>query len=420
MVVNDWDKGEGLMLVSLVPLFDESMTVKAYSLFSHKANMLLQPSLLGTGMNDGAGNIDGLEIIESMGIETISADKEIFIPVNNISIFSDIENYCKDVPSSRLVILMDNTVKPDDMYISRIAKLKENGYKLAMRKLKVSDFEPYKSILSLVDYVFLDNKKIDITKAKVYFGMVYPNISLCAVNCETQEIYDSLVSEGGYSLYEGEFYRVPVTKGQSEIAPLKVNYIELLNVVNDIDFDLTKAADIVGRDTALVVELLKMVNRMSVNSEITSIRHAAAMLGQKELKKWINTAVTHQLCTDKPNELTRVSLLRAKFAENLAPLFEIAGQSSELFLMGLFSVLDIILNIPMAEALKKVKVSKQIENALINGKGELADVLAFVCAYEEAHWEEIDRQLVLKNIDSEGVYEAYKASLEWYRDLFAN
>ena len=72
---------------------------------------------------------------------------------------------------------------------------------------------------------------------------------------------------------------------------------------------------------------------MTVNSEITSIRHAAAMLGQKELKKWINTAVTSELCADKPNEVTRLSLLRAKFAENLAPAFEMAGHSSELFLM---------------------------------------------------------------------------------------
>ena len=112
---------------------------------------------------------------------------------------------------------------------------------------------------------------------------------------------------------------------------------------------MTKAADIIGRDTALVISLLKMVNRIAVNSEITSIRHAAAMLGQRELKKWINTAVANKLYADKPNEITRLSLLRAKFAENLASSFGLAAQGSELFLMGLFSVLDVILEKPMLE-----------------------------------------------------------------------
>lgn len=212
---------------------------------------------------------------------------------------------------------------------------------------------------------------------------------------------------------------MPVTKGEVEVAPLKVNYIQLLNIVNEPDFDLTKAADVIGRDTALVISLLKMVNRMSVNSEITSIRHAAAMLGQRELKKWINTAVTNQLCADKPNEIMRVSLLRAKFAENLAPVFEMAGQSGELFLMGLFSVLDLIINKPMKEALQMVKVSKEIGDALIEGKGHFAPVLEFVRQYESANWQEIDRTMLLENMDSNKVYEAYTSALRWYRDLFS-
>ena len=212
---------------------------------------------------------------------------------------------------------------------------------------------------------------------------------------------------------------MPVTKGEAKVSPLKVNYIELLNIVNEPDFDLTKAADVIGRDTALVISLLKMVNHMTVNSEITSIRHAAAMLGQKELKKWINTAVTNQLCADRPNEIMRVSLLRAKFAENLAVVFEMGGQAGELFLMGLFSVLDLIINKPMEEALKMVKVSKEIEEALIEDKGHFAPVLEFVKQYESASWQEIDRTMLLNNMDSKQVYDAYITALRWYRDLFS-
>ncbi|MDE7282118.1 MAG: signal transduction protein, partial [Lachnospiraceae bacterium] len=90
----------------------------------------------------------------------------------------------------------------------------------------------------------------------------------------------------------------------------------------------------------------------------------------------------------------------------------------ELFLMGLFSVLDLILDKPMAEALNLVKVSKNISEAFINDKGEFALVLDFILQYEQASWQEVSRQMLLKNIDIDKVYDAYTKSLQWYRDLF--
>lgn len=406
------------MLVTMIPLFDENMQVKAFSLFSQKDNYLLNPSLLGTGANDGAGTISGLEVIESMGIETLASDTDVFVEVNNISIFSDIKSQC-NAPASRIVLLLDKSVTPDEAYIKRIKELRKIGYKFAIRKLLVADFEAYKAIISLMDYILLDYKRIEISKAKIYFSKLYPHIKLVAGNIPDQEVFESLKGKG-YALYEGSFYRTPITKGTQEVAPVKANYIELLNIVNDADFELTKAADVIGRDTALVVSLLKMVNRMTVNSGITSIRHAAAMLGQRELKKWINTAVANQLCKDKPSELTRISLLRAKFAENLASTFEMTLQSSELFLMGLFSVLDLILDKPMKEALEMVKVSKPIEDAILKNEGKYAPVLSFVTCYESANWTELSRIMVLENIPMNPVYDAYRNALCWYRDLFSD
>lgn len=405
------------MLATLIPLFDETMTVKAYSLFAQKENRLLNPSYLGPGISEGV-HVAGLDLIESMGIETLSADKEIFVEVNNISIFSNIDEQCQ-APHERLILLVDHTITPEEMYIKRFRELKEMGFYLAIRKLPIEKFEAYQEVLRLMDYILLDYKKLNISNAKLFFNKYYPNIKMCAVNVDSQEDYEHLGKMGGFELYEGRFFRLPVTVSKkTEVAPLKVNYIELLNIVNDADFDLSEAADVIGKDTALVISLLKMVNRMSVNSEITSIRHAAAMLGQKELKKWINTAVTTELCADRPSEITRLSLLRAKFAENLAPLFEMAIHSSELFLMGLFSVLDLILDKPMKEALEMVTVSKSIEEALIEDKGEFAAVLDFIVHYESASWQEVSRQMLLRNIDMDRVYHAYTESLQWYRDLF--
>lgn len=405
------------MLATLIPFFDKEMKVCAYSLFSQKQNSLLNPGAQGYGRNDGAGRVNGLELIESMGIDTLSPDTDVFVPIGNIAVFSDIEAQCK-VPHSRLVLLFDNSIEINEVYINRIGELKRAGYKLAARKIAVSEYEARRDFLKLMDYIILDCKKIDVTKAKLYFKQVYPNIRICVGNIESQEEFEQYKDDDSFQMFEGAFYRIPVTKGETKVAPLKANYLELLNMVNSEDFELTRAADIIGRDTALVLGLLKMVNRMSVNSGITTIRHAAAMLGQKELKKWINTAVTKELCSDKPSEVTRLSLLRAKFAEELAPLFGLSVKAPELFLMGLFSVLDLILNQPMKDALAKINVSKEISDALVSKQGELAPTLDFMLQYESANWQEVSRQMILANLDMGAVYDAYIKSICWYKDIF--
>lgn len=408
--------GVNAMLMALIPLFDENVAVRAYSIFSQKDNSFLNPMMQGTGRFDGAMAVEGLELIEKMGIETVSENQEIFVPVSNISIFTDVEAQCS-APHDRIVFLIDNTIPPVEMYVNRLRELKEKGYKLAVRKLAVSEFEVFREILKLTDYVFLNNKKIDIEKAKVYFGKRFPNVRLCAGGIDNMETFEGLKETGGYQLYEGEFYRVPVTKGHNEIAPLKVNYIQLLNMVNSDNFELSEAADVIGRDPALTISLLKMVNRMTVNSGITTIRHAAAMLGQKELKRWINTAVVNELYADKPSEVTRLSLLRAKFAEELAPTFGLGNRVEELFLLGLFSVLDVIMEKPMEEALKMVMVAGEVKDALLDDKGKLAPIYDLMRQYEVANWQEVSRQLLLAEVDTEKISGAYLNALSWYKKL---
>ncbi len=410
-------KGVNNMLATLIPFFDKDMKVCAYSLFSQKENYLLNPELQGSAVLNGSGRVNGLEIIHNIGIDTLSPDTKVFLPVGPINIFSDIESQSEDI-KDRLVLLCDNSIANTADYRKRLKQLRDNGYKLAIFKLPVAEFENYRDILKLMHYIILDCKKVDVFKAKLYFADQYPRLKLCVGNIERQEMFEALKKDKAFQIFEGKFYRIPVTKGVTKIEPLKVNYLELMNTVNDEDYELTQAADIIGRDTALVLSLLEMVNRTAVNSKITSIRHAAAILGQKELKKWINTVITKELCADRPNEITRLSLLRAKFAESLAPAFGLTLKASELFLMGLFSVLDIILNVPLEEALVRVNVSKDISEALIHHKGELAEVYDFMNAYENADWQEVCRWLIVKNVSIDTIYEAYTDSMCWYRDMF--
>ena len=378
----------------------------------------MNPSLLGSRQFDGAAYVDGLELIQELGTTTLSGGKPIFVSLNNISIFSSLESECKNTNHAP-ILLIDQTFPPVSMYTDRIRELREFGYHFAIRNLPVHCYEDYAPILSQMDYVLIDCQKIDAVKASFYFRKLYPDICICASNIPDMETFAKLSPAETISLFEGTFFRMPVTRGEHKVSPLKINYISLLNLIEEDDFDLTKAADIISQDTALIISLLRLANTRSFNSEITSVRVAVSMLGQKDLTRWIQTTVIEKLCSDKPNELMRLSLLRAKFAENLAPVFGMAMRSQELFLTGLFSILDIILDCSMEEALSMVRVSGKIRAALLEHTGSLAEVLHFIVKYESAEWQEVSRQLVLKNIEIPDVSHAWVSSLQWYAKLIA-
>lgn len=378
----------------------------------------MNPSLLGSRQFDGAAYVDGLELIQELGTTTLSGGKPIFVSLNNISIFSSLESECKNTNHTP-ILLIDQTFPPVSMYTDRIRELREFGYHFAMRNLPVHCYEDYAPILSQMDYILIDCQKIDAVKASFYFRKLYPDICICASNIPDMETFGKLSPAETISLFEGTFFRMPVTRGEHKVSPLKINYISLLNLIEEDDFDLTKAADIISQDTALIISLLRLANTRSFNSEITSVRVAVSMLGQKDLTRWIQTTVIEKLCSDKPNELMRLSLLRAKFAENLAPVFGMAMRSQELFLTGLFSILDIILDCSMEEALSMVRVSGKIRTALLEHTGSLAEVLHFIVKYESAEWQEVSRQLVLKNIEIPDVSHAWVSSLQWYAKLIA-
>ena len=406
------------MMLTLIPFFDRNMSVSAYSLFTRKNNFLMNPSLLGSRQFDGAAYVDGLELIQELGTTTLSGGKPIFVSLNNISIFSSLESECKNTNHAP-ILLIDQTFPPVSMYTDRIRELREFGYHFAMRNLPVHCYEDYAPILSQMDYILIDCQKIDAVKASFYFRKLYPDICICASNIPDMETFGKLSPAETISVFEGTFFRMPVTRGEHKVSPLKINYISLLNLIEEDDFDLTKAADIISQDTALIISLLRLANTRSFNSEITSVRVAVSMLGQKDLTRWIQTTVIEKLCSDKPNELMRLSLLRAKFAENLAPVFGMAMRSQELFLTGLFSILDIILDCSMEEALSMVRVSGKIRAALLEHTGSLAEVLHFIVKYESAEWQEVSRQLVLKNIEIPDVSHAWVSSLQWYAKLIA-
>lgn len=405
------------MLATLVPLFYEDMSVASYCLYAQKENMYERPHLLIAGKYDGAGSIVGLEVFDSVSEDDLVANCSIIVPINNISLFSNIEQQLTGF-DGRIVLLIDQTIKPEESYNKRLQDLKSKGFKLALKDLPIANLDEFKFMMDDFDLLLINSDTGDVIEQAREFRKILPKIDLCAENLHSKEEFESAKESGLFKVFEGTFFRVPINTGDTEVAPIKINYLKLMKVINEPDFDLDDVANVISQDPALTIELLKIANKLTINSNIRSIAQATALLGQKELRRWLNTTLLNELAAGKPNEITRLSLVRARFAENLAPIFDYAMRKDELFLMGLFSLLNLILDMPMDKALEQVGVSNEIKKALVSDDGIFAPQLEFLLSYEAGDWQEVSRLMVLHDIEMDDVYEAYVEALKWYGSMF--
>lgn len=404
------------MLATLVPFYDKDRKVTAYSLLTQRNNFLLNPQYLGTGRNDGAGEILGLEVIHAMGINTISSHAKIMMRITEFNLYTDISEKCLEIPHERIILLLNGKDITEAKDLDRIIELKKQGFLLALRKLHFLDYKKNLKLLGLMNYFLFDAEAGNMAELCKDIHREFPQTSICAYNVNTLEMFEKLKEEGYVSYFEGSFHRVPCFDCK-DLMPIKTTLIELLNEVNNSKFDLNKSAKIISKDAALTIELIKTVNHMTMNHGISTINHAAAMLGQNEFIRWINTVVAKKLCSDRPSEIMRVCLLRAKFMEQLATLFHMEQLSDEFYLAGLFSVMDVILDIPEEEVFHVFHISDNIKNALLKYDGPIALAYELMEKYEDADWQGVSRILLLNQINDSDLYKAYLNVLNWYNKI---
>jgi EAL and modified HD-GYP domain-containing signal transduction protein len=408
------------LLVVPVPLFSEENTVEAYMFRYSKGNDLLSAAKEGIQF-DGAMHSPLLSMIRMVGLDALTMGKPIFVPVGKLMLMTDLDKAC-DGPPDKIIFLIDGNVKGDATNVNNIRRLKGLGYRFGI--CGINNIAAYMPILGLCDFIFHDQRTFGEpaqVKLRSQVAEKYPRMSRVYTNVNSMEIFQS-ARKKFKGLYEGSFYRMPFSEGDNKVSPLQVNMINLLNKVRTDDFDFDAVARIIQRDPALTISLLRMVNtgNRGRRNEIKTINGAVVMLGQEEVRKWITAAAANHLGSDKPNEITKLSLIRAKFAEALAVKFGLYADGQSLFLVGVFSVLDAMLEMPMEDALKLVLVSDDIRRALVSHDGKFGDVYKFIIDYESANWAAVSRMLILYDLTAETVYDSYAETLCWYRDMLSD
>ena len=405
------------LLIVPKPLFTSAMNVEGYYMSAQYGNAILESTK--SNPLDRAMESPFIDFMNAVGLEALAQGKQIFIPVTQIQLATDLERDMKEDPSNA-IFLIDERVQSDAATLARCERFTKMGFRFA--RYFTGNIKTLQAFMPHISYVFMKvptNKMVDNARE---IKKAFPSVTIVGLDIGEKPAFDQMVlaRDNKIKLFDGAFYKVhiPTNAKQNALSPLKANYLQLLNVVNQDDFDFQTFTRTVRQDTALAIQFMKLVNNASkARSQVKNLNQAAAMLGQKEIKKWVSTAVSNALCVDSPSEITRLSLIRAKFCENMARHFEMAVHQENLFLMGLFSVLDVVLDIPLEDAFKMVFVPPQISDALVNQTGEYFSILYFVLQYEFAHWKEISRIALVRNISIDQIHFAYKEALVWYSDL---
>jgi len=402
------------IFISAIPFFDSEMAVHAYRMMTHDGDKLM-------GAAEDFRSLGGellapsLELVRKIGTEPFAGDNDFFVNISKYQLLIGMPLNLK-IPPDHLVCVIETDTLSDNAAYAKLGILKRKGYRLAIEGIPRAI--SMDTAVKVFDYVLLSFTDKDFQDEFKEIRQYIFKTKLVITDVPDMETFNKYSGARGV-LLSGNFYSQPITKGVTEISPLKINALNLLGQINDEGFDLGVTADTIERDPALSISLLRFINAMNPDRsrKIDSIRNAVAILGQREVRKWATIAISVGIGDDRPSEITRLSLIRARFAENLASAFEMGIKSGALFIAGLFSLLDVILQMPLSDAIDEVAADAEIRDALVNKHGQIYEVLSLIYAYERADWHTASIIMVRNSIDITDLNQAFLDSLYWYRQL---
>jgi c-di-GMP-related signal transduction protein len=351
------------------------------------------------------------------GIDRLTEGKRAFLNCTREFLLRD---YAMLLPQDRVVIEVLESVKLDKELIAACRRLKAQGYLLALDDFKDSpEWEP---LISIADFI-----KVDLLatppEEQSRLGKKYGDgkVRLVAEKVETHEDFKRTF-DLGYSYFQGYFFSRPEVMRRHDIPASKLNYLRLLQAANQSEMDIQIVAERVKAEAAVSYRLLRYLNSAAffLASEVHSIPHALSLLGERGIRRWVSLVAVACMADDKPQELVMLPLIRARFCELLAPRAGLGDASNDLFLVGLLSAIDAILDMTMADILNELKLREDIRDALMGRKNGLRDVFDVALLYETARWEELDLAAEHVHIQSDDVPEQFMEALDWSKRILTD
>ncbi len=343
-----------------------------------------------------------------MGVDVLCDGRLAFINCTREVLLKD---YITLLPPTQAVVEILESVPVDDLVIGACQRMRAAGYLVALDDYEVDDVrEP---LIQVADII-----KVDVRRTPMEQGAALirrwgtAKRRLLAEKVETREEFLA-AKQAGFAYFQGYFFRKPELLQAREIPANRINYLRLLAAITRANPDPREIEDVIKGEASLVYRLLRYLNSpvFGFTREIRSVRHALAMLGEREVCRWIRLAATLVAAQNKPSDLVLSALVRGRFCELLAP--KVKHEGSDLFLVGLLSLMDSILDIPMGVVLEGISVDKETKAALLGQDGQLSSIYQLMLAQDAADWDKVTSLSAQMHIQEAFVAECRWQAMEW-------
>jgi EAL and modified HD-GYP domain-containing signal transduction protein len=354
------------------PIFDRDLKVVAYELLFRGG----EQKVAAVGGADDATNQVLLHALVEIGLNNVVGTRNAF--VNFASSFIQ-SGDCSALPTDRLVLELLEGAEATDSLVTALEGLIASGFRLAL-----DDFvylPGYDRLLRLASIVKMDLRARPETFLEEVNRLKRFPVTLLAEKVETPEEYDRC-RELGFSLFQGYFFARPRLVSGKRTPSDRLTTLRLIASLNAPDISLKEVESLIVREPVLAQKLLKFINSTHVGLRVSvnSIGTAVALLGPRKLRSWA-TLLTLGSLTHCPREVLVTANVRAHMCETMAKS-EKRGQAESAFMVGLFSVLDVLAGRPMDEIVTELPLSAEVKSALLKRQGPLGATLEAVIGYE--------------------------------------
>lgn len=340
-----------------------------------------------------------------IGMDELVGRYPAFINVERKMLLAD---FCESLPSNRVVLEVLETVTPDPQVLKRLQNLRSKGYRIALDDFVCApEFAP---LLEFADFVKLDltiSSWPEIEEA-VRCMRQFP-LKLIAEKVETREQFEK-AKDLGLDHFQGYFFCRPQNIPGNRLPVNRLAAIRLLVQLNNADIRLEEVEQSISQNVSLSYKLLRYINSAmcGLDRPVESIRHATVLVGLEKMRLWASLIVFSGF-EDTPRDVILTGALRARMCEQLAVVLGYPNPE-RFFLVGLFSVLDAILNRSFDQLLPTLSLAKDIGDALLSHQHRLGTVLAGVQAYERRQWDDAHDRI---GLDLDTIRTVYQDGMAW-------
>ena len=397
-----------LRYVARQPIFDREEKVFGYELLFRDG---LENAFSGDTNEASRATVDRSLL---MGLDVLCDGRRAFVNCTRETLVKGLVTL---LPSAMTVVEILEDVPPDAEVIAACRSLKEQGYLIALDDYVADDArEPLADIADIIKVEMpLTTEEQRGTLIKRYGPW---RCRMLAEKIETQADFVR-TREQGFVYFQGYFFRRPEMVNTREMPANKLHYLRMLQEVSRPELDVRGLEKLIKSEMPVCYRLLRYLNSavFGFKREIHSVRHALTILGERELKRWVRLVAAVGAGQDKTSDLVLAALVRGQFGDLLAP--RVPHGESDLFLLGLLSLIDAMLEMPMAEVLDRIPLDHEAKAVLLGQTSLLRPVYQLMLAHESGEWDAAAALSRSLHLDCEEVAGYYWQAQQWAREVSA-